>query len=139
MRVAAQVKYYGSPTKEEAGNKHILMETDNWKKVDPKRQARHNNTILDIMNTGNSKLLAVRLFGFVQSIIIKLFVLFPGLASCGAQNCLLDPPAQGAPRILQQPQATGNYSRSQQDILWKVLQTESDYRGGGLKVKEIGV
>ena len=138
VRVAAQGKYSGSPTKEEASNKHILMETDNWKKVDPKRQARHNNTILDIMNTGNSKLLAVRLFGFVQSIIIKLFVLFPGLASCGAQNCLLDPPAQGAPRILQQPQATGNYSRSQQDILWKVLQTESDYRGGGLKVKEIG-
>jgi len=59
VRVAAQGKYYGSPGKEgEDGNRHILMEQENWKKVDPRRQAMHNNKILDILNTGNAKLLA---------------------------------------------------------------------------------
>ena len=40
-------------------------------------------------------------------------------------------PAQGAPRLLQQPQAAGDHPRSQQELFWKVLQTESDYCGGG--------
>ena len=62
VRVAAQGKYYGSPGKEgEDGNRHILMEQKNWEKVDPRRQAMHNNKILDILNTGNAKLLAVGL------------------------------------------------------------------------------
>merc|ERR1712025_1306350 len=56
VRVAAQGKYYGSPGNE--GNRHLLMEQENWKKVDPRRQASHNNKLLDILNTGNAKLLA---------------------------------------------------------------------------------
>ena len=58
VRVAAQGRYYGSPGKEEE-NRHLLMEQDNWKKVDPRKQAQHNNRILDFLNTGNAKVLAV--------------------------------------------------------------------------------
>ena len=60
VRVAAQGKYYGSPTSKEgegqAAGKHPLLETSNWK---IHNQARHNNKVLDILNTGNTKLLAV--------------------------------------------------------------------------------
>jgi len=59
VRVAAQGKYYGSPTSKEgegqAAGKHPLLETSNWK---IHNQARHNNKVLDILNTGNTKLLA---------------------------------------------------------------------------------
>jgi len=58
VRVAAQGRYYGSPGKEDENNRHLLMEQDNWKKVDPRKQALHNNRILDFLNTGNAKVLA---------------------------------------------------------------------------------
>ena len=65
MRVAAQGKYYGSPStkvvdeNEAPKGSHPLLETSNWTKVDPTRQAKHNRTLLDVINTGNTRLLAV--------------------------------------------------------------------------------
>lgn len=60
MRVAAQGKYYGSPTSIESdgqtAGKHHLMETCTW---EIHNQARHSDKVLDIFNTGKTKLLAV--------------------------------------------------------------------------------
>eukprot|EP00092_Neocalanus_flemingeri_P041702 GFUD01045421.1.p1 GENE.GFUD01045421.1~~GFUD01045421.1.p1 ORF type:complete len:799 (+),score=280.70 GFUD01045421.1:73-2469(+) len=59
VRVAAQGKFYGSPTNKDkevpsADMKHPLLETSNWRVVEG-----HNSRVLGVVNTGNTRLLAV--------------------------------------------------------------------------------
>jgi len=62
VRVAAQGKYYGSPSTKDKEDKspdmkHPLLETSNWA-VNPARQAEHNKNLLNMVNTGNTGLLS---------------------------------------------------------------------------------
>merc|ERR1712155_134272 len=66
IRVAAQGKFYGSPSQisldkensyETEENLHPLLGTE--KKMDPAKQQKHNRTILDFINCGNVKQLGV--------------------------------------------------------------------------------
>jgi len=56
VRVAAKGRFYGSPTNMDM--KHPLLETSNWREVNPVMQSKHNKTILDVINMGNTRLLA---------------------------------------------------------------------------------
>ena len=67
VRAASKGVFYGSPSQkpdlEQAENPHgsksIHPLLDQEKKMDPEKQERHNRTILDFINIGNVKLLAV--------------------------------------------------------------------------------
>ena len=68
VRVASKGVFYGSPSQKpdleqaekQDGSKEIHPLLDQEKKMNPEKQERHNRTILDFINIGNVKLLAVR-------------------------------------------------------------------------------
>ena len=68
VRVASKGVFYGSPsqksdqvqTEKQESSKGIHPLLDQERRMDPAKQERHNQTILDVINIGNVKLLGVR-------------------------------------------------------------------------------
>ena len=111
IRVAAQGKFYGSPSQislekensnETEENLHPLLGTE--KKMNPAKQQKHNRTILDFINCGNVKQLGVSPSHNFNILVIGKgqikILISSGSSSCWSQNCLPYPPAPRTPRRL---------------------------------------
>jgi len=77
VREATRDKYYGSPEKDEGGHnlmqgefRHPLEVKENWN-VDPNKQRKHNENILNLLNSANMKVLqALPAIGPKASLVI---------------------------------------------------------------------
>ena len=135
IRVAAQGKFYGSPSQislekensnETKGNLHPLLGTE--KKMNPAKQQKHNRTILDFINCGNVKQLGVSPSHNFNILVIGKgqikILISSGSSSCWSQNCLPYPPAQRTPRRLRQVVRIGECTRDDQELFQEILQTK---------------
>ena len=102
VRTAAKGIFYGSPSqirsdkenpeggeqKESPHLRHPLL--DNEKKMDPAKQIKHNQTILDFVNVGNTKQLGVSCFSLNRNFDRYLFSMsLQGLPAVGPKTAFL--------------------------------------------------